>query len=242
MKTYSKLLIFTFVIFLSGCGEDFLTLSPQGTVFSSEFFNNAEEVEQALISAYDVLGHQKGVGLAWAPQLFLTEVLSDDALAGGQDPGDGTLSNEFNTFSFSTNNEVVRSLWKKGYTGIFRANFTIDRAEQLLDGEEAEVLQEIIAEARFLRAYYYFELLRFFENVPLIPELPETVDADNQPQADPQEVYDFIASDLVFAINNLPENTRSLRATKWSAQGLLARVFLFKNGVYGGDLDADGQT
>ena len=230
------------MLFLSGCSEDFLTLEPQGTLFSSEFFNNAEEVELALISTYDVLGHQKGVGLAWAPQLFLTEAMSDDALAGGQDPGDGRLSNEFNTFNFTTSNDVVRSLWKKGYAGVFRANFTIARSEQLLDTEEAEIINEYIAEARFLRAYFYFELVRFFENIPLLDELPATVEADNQPQADPQAVYDLIASDLVFAIENLPERTRSLRATKWAAQGLLARVFLFKNGVYGGNMNAGGLT
>ena len=239
MRT-NKILIFVAVLFLAGCGEDFLTLSPQATLFSSEYFNNADELEEALISSYDVLGHQKGIGLAFSPPLFLTEVLSDDAFAGGQDPGDGRLAQEFNTFTFSTNNDVVRSLWKKGFTGIFRANFTINRAEPLMDGAESERVQGIVAEARFLRAFFYFELARFFENVPLLPELPATVEADNQPQADPQDTYNLIASDLVFAINNLPEATRSLRATKWAAQGLLARVFLFKNGVYGGDLNADG--
>ena len=115
MKTISKILFIGIVLFLSSC-EDFLTLSPQATLFSSEYFNNADEVEEALIATYDVLGHQKGIGLAFAPPLFLSEALSDDAFAGGQDPGDGQLSNEFNTFSFSTSNEVVQSLWKKGYT------------------------------------------------------------------------------------------------------------------------------
>ena len=118
MRT-NKILIFVAVLFLAGCGEDFLTLSPQATLFSSEYFNNADELEEALISSYDVLGHQKGIGLAFSPPLFLTEVLSDDAFAGGQDPGDGRLAQEFNTFTFSTNNDVVRSLWKKGFTGIF---------------------------------------------------------------------------------------------------------------------------
>jgi len=132
LKLNSTILFFAIVLLFSGC-EDYLTLEPQATLFSSEYFNSPEEVEEALISAYDVLGHQKGIGLAFSPALFLTEVQSDDALAGGQDPGDGRLAQEFNTYTFTTNNDVVRSLWKKGFTGIFRSNFTISRAEQLLD-------------------------------------------------------------------------------------------------------------
>ncbi len=240
MKNIKIILFVTLII--GGCSEDYLTLEPQATLFASEYFNNAEEVEQALISSYDVLGQSKGANRAFAPPVLIAEALSDDAFGGGQDPGDGAIINEFNTFSFSTNNDMLRSLWVRGYFGIYRANFTIERGELLLNGEEADLVREYIAEARFLRAYFYFELVRFFENIPLITEVATSISESNQPQADPSDVYDQIATDLVFAIDNLPERISSARVSKWAAQALLARAYLFKNGVYGGDMDTDGVT
>lgn len=235
-----RILVMGLLLISTACSEDYLTLDPQATLFASEYFNNATELEEALIATYDVLGHQKGVGLAWAPPLYLAEVMSDDAFAGGQDAGDGAEEYQFDTYNFATTNEVVRSLWKKGYTGVYRANFTIEKGQPLLNGEEADEVGVIIAEAHFLRAYFYFELVRFFENVPLLIKVPTTIDEANQPQAEPEQVYNQIASDLVFAIENLPERRGTSRASKWAAQALLARVYLFKNGVYGGDLDAAG--
>ncbi len=239
----SRLTFLTLFLVVMGCSEDLVTEYPQGTLFSSEYFNNAQELEQSLISTYDVLGHQKGIDLAWAPPLIISEALSDDAVAGGQDPGDGALLDEFNTFRFSTTNQMVHSLWKKNYFGIGRANFTIEKAQNLLKGDDASTIQTYVAEAKFLRAYFYFELVKFFENVPLITSLPPTIKAAAAlPQAKPLDVYNQIATDLVAAISNLPETRGSARASKWAAQALLARVYLFYDGFYSGSLDAEGVT
>ena len=116
---------------MCSCSEDFLTLDPQATLFSSEYFRTPEEVEGALISAYDILGQSKGANRAFAPPVLISEVLSDDAYGGGQDAGDGTLINEFNTFNFSTTNDMLRSLWVRGYFGIYRTNFTIEKFDIL---------------------------------------------------------------------------------------------------------------
>ncbi len=226
--------------FLGGCTEDFLTVTPEGTVFSSTYFQNEQQVQQALLATYDALGHQKGVGLAWSPYLVLSEVLSDDAYAGGQDAGDGAEEFEFDQFNISTGNEIAHSIWKRNYTGVYRANFTIEKANALENISE-ENRQRIIAEAKFLRAYFYFEQVRFFENIvmPLAPESPS--EAVARTQEDPAVVYNQIASDLVDAINALPEaQTERFRATKWAAQAMLARVYLFEDGVYGNGLNANG--
>ncbi|MEP4532546.1 MAG: RagB/SusD family nutrient uptake outer membrane protein [Cyclobacteriaceae bacterium] len=229
------------LVVLASCSEDYLTLEPQATLFSSEYFQTVEELDWALISVYDVLGHQKGTDLAWAPPLLLSEFLSDDAFAGGQDAGDGAEGNELNTFSISTGNSVVHSLWKKGYFGIYRANFTIERAQPFLDeGEDVEEVERIVAEAKFLRAYFYFELVRFFENVPLFTSVPTGVADAIRAQAEPSLIYDQIAKDLTEAIPVLSETIGTGRATKWAAQALLARVYLFENGVYGTGMTVDG--
>ncbi|MEQ9231928.1 MAG: hypothetical protein RIF46_14695, partial [Cyclobacteriaceae bacterium] len=104
------------LVMISSCSEDLLEVTPQGSVFSSTYFETADQIEEAVIATYDVLGHQKGVNLAWSPYLVLTEVLSDDAYAGGQDAGDGAEADELNTFNIGTANGVVQSLWKRNYT------------------------------------------------------------------------------------------------------------------------------
>lgn len=228
---------FLSIAILSSCSEDYLTLEPQATLFSSNYFSTVEEVEGALIATYDVLGHQKGTNLSWSPTLTMSEILSDDAYAGGQDAGDGAEEDELNRFTISTANDIVRSIWKRNYFGIYRANFTIENALELENVNPTDV-DRIVAEARFLRAWFHFELVRFFENVPMFTSVPKGLAEGNRPQEDPAVVYNQIASDLVEAIPSLPTQIGTGRATKWSAQALLARVFLFERGVYGNGLTA----
>ena len=235
-----KLIIITLLTnIFYGCSEDALTTTPKGNQFASIFFKTEAEVESALFATYDVLGHQKGINLAWSPYLTLSEVLSDDAFAGGQDEGDGALANEFNTFNISTGSDVVRSIWKRNYYGIYRANFTIVKALELIDTSD-EFTDIIVAEAKFLRAYYYFEQVRFFENIPLVTRIL-SLSEGGIGQADPEEIYNQIATDLVDAIGDLPEahSEGKGRATKWAAQALLARVYLFEDGVYGNGMVTD---
>jgi hypothetical protein len=237
-----KILILTIsLVILSGCSKDYLTLDPQGTVFASNYYTTLDRVEESLVSTYDVLGWQKGPGLAWSPYLTLVEAMSDDAYGGGQDAGDGAEEDEFNRFTFSTANEVIRSIWKRNYFGIYRANFTIEKA-MALEGVDPTEVDRIVAEAKFLRAFYHFELVRFFENIKLLDFVPEA-DADVKiPQSSPTEVYNFIASDLVDAIPNLPTTIGTGKATKWAAQSLLARVYLFEKGFYGNGITAGSQA
>ncbi|WP_425392131.1 RagB/SusD family nutrient uptake outer membrane protein [Ekhidna sp.] len=246
LKVFSgKMLAPMLLAFIAaGCSSDILDVEPQGSVFASNYFVTADRVEESLISTYDVLGHQKGRDLAWSPYLVISEVLSDDAYAGGQDAGDGADEDEFNRFQIGTANEIVHSIWTRNYTGIYRANFTIEKAQEL-DNVTDEQRSQLIAEARFLRAYFNFELVRFFENIVLLDFTPTSADDVKIPQSPPADVYNFIAADLVYAINNLPESFPSGeigRATRWAAKALLGRVHLFEQGVYGNGMSADGTT
>lgn len=242
MKMKKTLITCALFGLLSSCSEEFLVVSPQGTLLSSTYFKTEEQVQEALIATYDVLGHQKGIGLAWSPYLVMAEVLSDDAYAGGQDAGDGAEENELNTFNISTGNEIVQSIWKRNYYGIYRANFTIEKAIAL-ENTTDEFRAQILAEAKFLRAYFYFEQVRFFENIPMPTAVLSPSEA-NQAQANPSDVYNQIAADLIDAIAGLPNahGAEIGRATSWAAKALLARVYLFENGVYGSELQVDGST
>ncbi|MGB3467505.1 MAG: RagB/SusD family nutrient uptake outer membrane protein [Cyclobacteriaceae bacterium] len=225
-----------------GCSEDFLDRQPLDSVVSSNFYQTEEQAKQALVAIYDALQYQSSPGVSWAPFLTMSDILSDDAYAGGGDANDGQEEDELNRFNISTTNPIVHSLWLKNYTGIYRANIYLEN----IDGIDAseEFISRTTAEAKFMRAYFHFELARFFENIPLMTFTIKGASEYNQDQETPEETYNQIALDLVESINSLPEDTSDEpgRITKWAAEALLARVYLFYNGVYGRDLQAGEET
>ncbi len=234
-----KFLLIAFLF--NACGDDFLDLQPLDQEVSSNFYRTEEQAYQALVAIYDVLTYQSTPGVSWAPFLTVADVLSDDAFGGGSDANDGFDFNQLNNHDISTTNPVVHATWIRNYTGIYRANLFLEVIEDI-DAPES-FKSRTTAEAKFMRAYFYFEQVRFFENIPLLTGTLGGPSEYSQEQNEPSEVYDQIALDLVEAIADLPETLPSNEAgriTKWAAQGLLARVYLFYNGVYGDNLNAGG--
>jgi len=237
ISNIGKLLVV--LLMLSACNEDFLDLQPLDQVLTTNFYQTEEQAFQALVAVYDALTYQAAPGVAWAPFVTVADILSDDAHAGGGDANDGMLANELNTHRISTTNPIVHSIWVSNYVGIYRANLFLE----IIDGINAPAAfkERTIAEAKFLRAYFYLELVRYFENIPLLTRTLRSPSEYNVRQSPPRDVYNQIALDLVEAIEDLPRTLapdEQGRITRWAAQALLARTFLFYNGVYGGDLQA----
>jgi starch-binding outer membrane protein, SusD/RagB family len=233
---------FFIVLLLTGC-EDFLDLYPLDREVSSNFYQTQDHAMQALVAVYDVLTYQSTPGVAWAPFITVSDLLSDDAYAGGSDANDGMQQQEMNTFNIPTTNTIVHSIWIKNYIGIYRANQFLEVIDQI--DAPAGFKQRTIAEAKFLRAYFNFEQVRFFENIPLLTSTIKGPSEYSQEQNTPREVYSQIALDLVESLSGLPESvipSEAGRITRWAAQALLARVYLFYNGVYGEDLSAGGKV
>ncbi len=243
MKRNSLFKIFiVLLVILSSCSEDFLDLQPLDQEVTSNFYQTEEQAMQALVSIYDALGYQSSPGVSWAPFSTIADILSDDSYAGGADANDGKQQYEIDKFNIPTTNTVVHSLWLKNYVGIYRANQYLEIIDDIEASDEFKA--RTIAEARFMRAYFYLELVRFFENIPLITETIKGPSEYQQAQNTPEEVYNQIALDLTEAIAVLPEEVDAGergRITKWAAQALLARTYLFYNGVYGQELNANGQ-
>ncbi len=242
IKNIHIALIFTGVLTF-GCSDEFLDRQPLDQVVSSNFYRTEDDAMEALVAVYDVLGHQSVPGVSWAPFITVSDILSDDAFAGGGDANDGANEDELNRFEIPTDNLLVRATWMKNYTGIYRANLYLE----IIDGISAsdQFKLRTTAEAKFLRAYFYFELARFFENVPLLTATIKGPSEYKQEQNEPAEVYNQIALDLVEAIEDLPRAipaNESGRISRWAAEALLARVYLFYNGVYGAELNAGGTT
>ncbi len=229
------------MVFASGCKKDFLDLKPLDQEVTATFYKTEDHAMQALVAIYDVLTYQSTPGKAWAPFIVISDILSDDSYAGGADANDGQDEDEFNNYNIPPTSVIAHSIWIKNYIGIYRANLLLMVIDDIDASEDFK--KRLIAESKFLRAYFYLEQVRYFENIPLLTETIKGPSEYNQEQSTPAEVYNQIALDLVEAIADLPEVVPSAeagRVTKWAAQALLARTYLFYNGVYGAELDANG--
>ena len=236
---YYPLSLITLVFIVNSCSKDFLDRQPLDEEVSTNFYQTEEDAMEALTAVYDVLGYDETPGISWAPFTTISDILSDDAYAGGSDPNDGMDENELNTFNIPTTNVIVRAIWIKNYIGIYRANLLMEKIDQIDASDEFKA--RIVAECKFLRAYFHFEQVRFFENIPLLTHTISGPSEYAQDQDPVDEVYNQIALDLVEAADVLPGTItpdENGRIRKWAAKALLARVFLFYNGVYGSNLNA----
>jgi hypothetical protein len=166
-------------------------------------------------------------------QSFITaaSIRSDDADKGSTPADGGANAISMDNFPVLPNNGFCNALWLGYYTLINRSNNTINEVNtntQIVAADQ--IKQQTIAEARFLRAYAYFNLVRFFGRVPLIDKLfTDPAQQNNIPQSTATQIYAFIEADLQFAAANLPlswDNKFIGRATRGAANGLLAKVFL----------------
>lgn len=237
----NKIKIFTvaIVVSLSGlfsCKESFLEISPQGQLTGSQL-NSTDGVEQLLIGAYGMLnGNRNGTwgNYASAPSQWLFgEVMADDAHKGSTATDITTMTDLEKMVPISTNDQV-ETLWIRSYEGVLSCNSVLKALATLQSGKDGKFdetrAKEIEAEARMLRAHYYFLLRRAFVNVPYIDESTSTADASVKPND--TDIYPQIQSDLEFAISNLPVSKPKGevgRVNKTIAQAYLGKVLLYQN-------------
>jgi hypothetical protein len=231
-KIYLKFLLGSLsIIFLISCGKEFLELEPRGTKLETNFYQNEEELFEALVATYDVL--QWGGTNGWTMKLGLLNAASDDTYAGGSDASDQPNWVAFDMFTLDPFLGPQSGLWNKGYSGIYRANLLLEKINEV-EGLSETFKARTTAEAKFLRAFFYFDLVRFFENVPLITNVLSADAIYEQVQASPAEVYVQIEQDLNDARNTfeLPETVppdELGRVTKGAVNALLGKVILYQN-------------
>lgn len=231
MKTIKILngLLLVGIIFLISCSEDFLTIDPKGTSLESNYYKNADEAYAGLVSVYDPLGAE--VVKDYSSKIGLLNTASDDCYAGGASFGDRATWEAWNTYTVDPAVGPQDDFWGRNFTGIFRANVLLSK----LDGVpnmSASLKARFTAEAKWLRAYYYFDLVRLFKNVPLFTEVVSPVALREVTQATPEAVYAQIEKDLNEAIPDLPETVstdENGRITRMAGVALLGKVILFQN-------------
>lgn len=198
-----------------------------GTFLSENFFRNEQECFFALVGTYDPLRKYAG---GFENLVTFYNAASDDFYAGGGSATDGAGIQGASNFQINPNT-MPASYWSDYYQGIARANTLILRAPNAVMNETTK--SRFIAEAKALRALYYFDLVRIFRNIPLILK-PFTASDDlfNVPQVAPSAVYAQIETDLLEAIPNLPmtvSGDQKGRLTQGAAKALLGKVYLYEN-------------
>ena len=221
-KNTFGLLSFLFIAF-SGC-DSMLDVELQGEYSNTTFYQTEEHAIMAINSTYQICSFTNTSNNLWV----FGDVASDDAEKGG-DAGDRSDIAYINDFSVNPDNGELESIWKHYYEGIVRANNVTSYVPDINMDEELK--QRIIAEAKFLRAYYYFHLTNIFGAIPLKTKTIVNVDGFNLPLSGSELIYAQIERDLIDASEILPVSYGSNnigRATKGAAFGLLAKVYLFQ--------------
>jgi hypothetical protein len=179
---------------VSACKKGFLEADPLATQVETNYYKNAAEAFNGLVAAYDPMGWEGATASGYANFATL-EAASDDCYGGGGSATDVPWLNTMDSYNIDPANGPQLDYWKKDFTGVSRTNFILSRLEVGIPGLNDAVKGRYIAEAKFLRAYYYFELVRLFGRVPLITAPLATEEIYNVVQSTPQEVYAFIEKD-----------------------------------------------
>lgn len=218
-------LLFTLVLLLTACSKDYLDVKPKGTQLEDNFYQNADDAFEGLVAIYDQVGGTSG---GYINKFTATLAASDDHFAGGGGATDVNNLQVWSNYTLDPATGPQGELWDRGFSGIFRANVLISKLPEIPMDDGLK--NRYMAESKFLRAYFYFDLVRLFENIPLF-ESPLSADQIyDVVQADPKDVYNLIVQDLTNAIeglpNTVPATTEGGRATVGAARSLLGKVYL----------------
>ncbi|MGV3539439.1 MAG: RagB/SusD family nutrient uptake outer membrane protein [Rufibacter sp.] len=205
--------------------DDFLDRQPLGR-YTTETYP-AGGLTQYVYGMYSDLR-------AWGVHAFafvgITSITSDDADKGST-PADAPDQLALDNFNILPNNGLITDFYRSHYTAISKSNIVLEQAELFKNSITPEDYATSVAEARFVRAYLYFNLVRTYGRVPIIDRVFKEGENFNRPQASTAELYSFIEQDLMNASTNLPPSWGSEfagRPNKWTAQALLAKVYLYQ--------------
>jgi len=207
------------------CKENFLEIPATGQLDEAQL-STKKGIEGVLVSVYGQLNGRAN-RMASASNWVWGSIRGGDANK-GTDPGDFSDINPIQRFEYQTTQGVILDKWKGNYEGVARANLVI----KLLGVAQEDVTEDdkkrIGGEARFLRAHYYFELKRGFNNVPFVDE---TKDYGTGIESVPNtvEIWPLIEADMKYAYDNLPETqTAAGRSNKWAAAAYLAKIYMYQ--------------
>lgn len=213
------------VIFVSACSEEFLEVDPVGRASTDNFPESDEEAFQTLIGVYDYM--QWNYGRDWNSAFFVKNLPADDCNAGSSESDQLPYQN-LDDFAHVSDNPVIAGIWEGFYKAINASNAIINSTDPSTDFKA-----QIVAEAKVLRAWNYFELVTLFGDVPFYFENPVTPADFHKPRTPKAEIYAALEQDLLDAIDVLPRKSElpeqeKFRVTEGAAQSILGKIYLYQ--------------
>ncbi len=218
------------------CSNEFIDVSPTEKIPEAalgEIYNNNEGANSLVTAIYAKFLDWNMSTFAW---IGVTSIVSDDADKGSSPSDSGSDKDVLDALNFNAATPSFKELFASNYQGINRCNQALKYLPQL-DKADSQLRQRLTGEAKFLRAFMYFTLVRSFGGVPLVDHVPVTgVEADKQmtlTRKSKEEIYAFIEQDLKDAIAVLPNKSAYGasdvgRASVGAAHALLAKVYLYQ--------------
>ena len=234
INQFARKSVFIVLVLAPFACQDFLEIDPQGDLTQASFPQSESDALLATNAAYSTLRnwsyHSGGYPIY--------DIMSDDALKGSNPNDQLPTLGPFDTFTFNPTQDGLDRWWASLYEGIKRANVVIEKVPEIAMPQAS--IDLYVAEARFLRGLFYFDLVRAWGGVPLITTLTPPLRAE---RASAAEIYALIEEDLSLAADMLPEKSElpveSLgRATRGAAKALLAKMYLFQGDYINAELYA----
>lgn len=218
-NTYITPVLFLSVMGLMSCEDQFINLTPKSDLTEVNFYKTSKDINKAVLGIY--AGYQSRIPRDW----IIFEMPSDELYPTGYHNFFGL--DDLNNLYFSPDNPHFNDFWKSCYNGIFRSNAVISNYEKPTDyGTEQQKLQ-YVGEAKFMRALFYFDLVRTFGGVPKVTQSISVEESKALSRSSEEEVYALIIEDLKAAINSLPADMPDGRAGKGAATALLVKVYVY---------------
>ena len=224
------------MLILFSCGDGYLDVESKTESNSETFYQTESDAWRALIGCY--AGWRETTSAGGIPIYMTTMMQSDECFAGAgmSDATNYNVVDQFDVSQAPSYTSLWEDDWSAYYTAINRCNELIQKEEQITwDSETAHATY--MGETHGLRALCYFDMVRMFENIPLLTE----PSSENIAQADPDSVYALIFSDLKYAIENIPADaypkanasSNDGHVTRYGAEGMMARAYLYYKGRFG---------
>jgi len=220
MRIITKISFLLSLCIYFSCSDEFVNIEPQYSIDSENYFNVPEDYNQAVIAAYDLLQ-------TTYLNAMLGEIASDNSLCGGESASDVPGFQQIDDMIHTPNNDNLQDLWDWMFSGVQRATYVIEFKDKIdFTGKD-----KLIAEAYFLRAYYNFELVKWFGPIPIKPNARfEVGDETSIPRSPVEEVYSYIEEDLLLSLESLPLDVLEKgRVSSGAAKSLLGKVYLYQN-------------
>ena len=237
MKTF-KYSILALLLVFTGC-HDYLTEIEPGTTLLGDFFTSTATAEQNITGCYVPLMWE--YNNTYLSEWFIGDIVSDDALKGGGSTTDMADAYDMENWRTTSQNTLLLDFYRAQYVGIARCNLAIKYVSNMEIGTDSiftpTMKDRLLGEAHFLRAYYYFRLVRVFAGVPITTDVIDDSERWGIDRSSVEQVYALILEDLIKANDMLQLRSAMKaedlgRATKGAAQAMLLKVNLYMASPY----------